>query len=184
MRMKSNILIIAIDPSNSKKKDKLPAYSVYDDKNGLLRWGFLKNERFDKQLQEIDNLYAIKRLNLGRKAYSRTYLAVEKQYYFKNFDSAAKLIFVRGKLAMCAEMLGWEYLEVAPASWQSAILRCPPRTKSEIRKTLSIKVAKAIAKKRNDEELNVDLADAICIGEFVRNRLRTGIFLDEKNKNG
>ena len=90
---------------------------------------------------------------------------IEDQYLNLNARTLIKLVTVRTMVLTLAKVEGAVETEVIPPQrWQTVILGVKIKSKREQRKRLSLLLAEKIAGRKIGDS---DIADAICIGEYV-----------------
>ncbi len=90
---------------------------------------------------------------------------VEDQYLNLNVHTLIKLVSIRSMLITLARIYNCsKCITVSPQRWQTVILGIHIKAKREQRKRVSCLVASQIAKQEIKDN---DVADAICIGEYV-----------------
>jgi len=96
----------------------------------------------------------------------------------KTFARFAKLV---GVIEFLAEEAGHQVMEVSAQEWQMKILPIKPFTRREERALWAQTVAKGIVKEHLDkeEEVDVDVSCAICLGQYVSSREEFKELLEE-----
>lgn len=152
-------IVVAIDPANNPR-EKISG-SIWVNSRLTNKFAFkyetMKDDFFD----------------LFRKLRGRSVIvAVEDQYYLHNFHTAKRLVEIRARIWGWVDGFDYAFISVPPQSWQSAILGVFAQKRAE-RKRRSLVVAKAILGMKNNELLDHNTADAICIGQFIVNRMQS-----------
>lgn len=139
------MILIACDPAT-----KECAFAVFR-KGKLLRMDKLQMKRRDILA------YFRQFKNFG--------LAIELQYSYLNTKTLIKLVEARRTVEMLALQAGCKYIyNIQPSVWQKSLSN-RKMLRDEIKK-LSMEKASKIAKVKITDS---DIADAVCIGEFVLN---------------
>ncbi len=97
-------------------------------------------------------------------------LAIEDQYLNLNVKTLKSLVEIRATVLTLARMYNAvNCIVIPPQRWQTVMLGVNIKSKREQRKAVSCMVASSIAKQQIKDN---DIADAICIGDYV-NRKKT-----------
>ncbi len=150
--------------------DKIPELFVSVDPGGEGGWvAWVKGEIQNYGLMNGNNSQAIYRLIRGLnkpKWEGHPVLVIEKQYMGRNskmnVQASIKLVERRTRWQVIAELFGWDIVFLAPASWQSKIIKRIPGNTTKERSMI------AARQLLGDVEITHDVADAVCIGEYWR----------------
>lgn len=156
--LKNYEVVIAVDPKADQKKKV--AISVW-----------LKGEIQEVKRVKPKDLQNQFRLFANRFCNESVIVAVEDQYLGKNYQASKKLTEQKNRIFGWCDMLGFDTVSVPAATWQGPILGVFNEP-SEVRKQLSMTIAKGILGMRNDQELDEDSADAVCLGQYIVNRTK------------
>jgi hypothetical protein len=98
-------------------------------------------------------------------------ITVEGHHLAKRNMVSKKLTEQKNRIFGWCDLLGFDTVSVPAAIWQGPILGMFNET-SEERKLLSQIIVKGILGMRNDQELDEDSADAVCLGQYMVNRTK------------
>ena len=150
--MHENTLIISCDPSTRKS-----AFAVFDE-NGL------------KSYTKVTTKFGDVRSFFDQFSGERFAFFIEDQYLNLNVKTLIKLVSARTMILTLARVAGAVKCDVIPPqSWQTIMLGVNIKAKRDQRKRVSCLVASEIA---GEEITDPDIADAICIGDYVRRTLK------------
>lgn len=156
--MKNYEVVIAVDPKIDTKKKVAISVWVKGQIQCVIR---VRQKDLQAQFREFANEYCNQSV----------IVAVEDQYLGKNYQASKKLTEQKNRIFGWCDLLGFDTVSVPAATWQGPILGVFNET-SEERKLLSQMIAKGILGMRNDEELDEDSADAVCLGQYIVNRTK------------
>ena len=96
---------------------------------------------------------------------------IEDQYLNLNVKTLKSLVEIRATVLTLAKIYNAaKCLVIPPQRWQTVMLGVNIKSKREQRKTVSCMVASSIAKQQIKDN---DIADAICIGDYVNRKTVT-----------
>lgn len=81
-----------------------------------------------------------------------------------NPKTHAVLVRARSRLELAFEMSGVDVVMTEPSKWQSPMLRCPPKTKSEARKWAAVNLTRQLTGHKG--KLSYDEADSFCMALY------------------
>lgn len=152
---------------------EIPIVLVSVDPGASSGWVFWRSGELEERgLFQGDNIHAIYRLIGGlhkREPRGKRVLVIEDQYIGNNMKTSKTLIMRRSRWQAIAELFGWDIVLLNPRSWQAASFR---GMLGKDTKKKSIIIATQIMK---EEPKSIDIADAVCMGQFWLDSLQRPI---------
>ena len=146
--LKRGTLIVSCDPSTQKS-----AFAIFS-KSGLERYA-----KVETRFGEIRTFF-------NQFENNEFAFFIEDQYLNLNVKTLMRLVSARTMILTLARVAGAVKCEaIPPQRWQTIMLGVGIKAKRDQRKRVSCLMASEIAGRKIDDP---DVADAICIGDYVR----------------